>query len=490
MSRLPLSTFLPIKTPKAVADLVKYLSAIKPRERYRSKDCLDNIASDALKLQFCNEVVEQDIFQVSDPLIAHYINPSKPKNATKKAGDNTGAKQKKKESRTTVPKKQKVPKVQQPKPEVQRTEATIQPPSACSKAKHIIIENIIIAKNVPASSFSVENGCIHYLNYCLKSKRISAIPSSVLAKIERNFTIRKDGQLSREPKAMSRFIFEPATDLSVFLNEARKASCKLGRYTAYIDKPVEGYGIFDLPWKYVLFREGYMYLIHPDAKGKDTINPFRYSHYSIHKTYSNFLPYIERYATKLRVEGHDGRITRLLNFEDFAKIFPHLTSYASMDDHELFIDKMRKNVNRAYTIEEFRKAHFAEKSKYLAYLQTIQHTDFKIYYLLENVVHESSELAHDEFGYLFTISDSPLSLTLLYENISDESRSSLIFNIRRSVYESAVTFIARFLASDEVNKRLKIARGQVRFNFYIKSYDRISHTSYFEWRSRVNFLSR
>ena len=57
-------------------------------------------------------------------------------------------------------------------------------------------------------------------------------------------------------------------------------------------------------------------------------------------------------------------------------------------------------------------------------------------------------------------------------------------------FEDAVKFIARFLASDEENKRLKLAHERVHFNRYVKSYGRISHTTYEEWRSRINYFIR
>ena len=227
-------------------------------------------------------------------------------------------------------------------------------------------EDFIIAKDVKASRFSVVQGCIYYLSYKLESVRIPSIPDSVLATIERTFTIKKDS--GKYYKTGPNFVFEPATDLSVFLNEATRANLKLGNSVKRIDKPVEYEGIFYIPWKYVAFREGYLFLNHPNAKERDTINPFRFDHHLIHKSYGNFMPYIEKNAPKLLVEGHNGRITQLLSFSELAKIFPHLTSYASLEDNEISIGHMRPVVNKAYSIDEFRNARFINKSQYLAYL--------------------------------------------------------------------------------------------------------------------------
>ena len=361
----------------------------------------------------------------------------------------------------------------------------------CKSPTRPITENLIIAKNVKASSFSVIKGCIYYLSYKLESVRIPAIPPEILSNIEQTFTIKKDYSSYGKKKSELRFIFEPSTDLSKFLIEATQASLRLGKSSIYIDKEVkevEEHGIFSLPWRYVIFCDGYMFLTHPKAKGRETIDPFRYDNPSIHKSYADFMPYIEKHAIKLLVEGHDGRITRLLNFAEFAKIFPHMTSYTQMDDKDISIGKLRPVVNRAYSIEEFRNARFINKSRFLAYLCKVQRPSYKIFYLLENVVHESSDSSHDEFGYLFAIRESINTLTLLYENVTDESRSSLVFHINRSDFDTTVKFIARFLASDEENKRLKLARGQVRFNRYVRTYDRITHTAYEEWRRRINYL--
>lgn len=106
----------------------------------------------------------------------------------------------------------------------------------------VATEDFIIARDVKASRFSVVQGCIYYLSYKLESVRIPSIPDSVLATIERTFTIKKDS--GKYSKTGSHFVFEPATDLSVFLNEATRANLKLGNSVKRIDKPVEYEGIF------------------------------------------------------------------------------------------------------------------------------------------------------------------------------------------------------------------------------------------------------
>ena len=505
MSRIPLSTFAPINTPKAVTNLVSYLSVLKPRERYESQDCLASITTDELRRLFCKEVIEKEIYPDTDLPIASIMEQDKAQMAAKDSGkQKIESKTKKKKNKKQIKKEPtQENRIEQHfnassrqysergnrfvYEEKMRDREALLARLKRSSSK-VSTEDFIIARDVKASRFSVVQGCIYYLSYKLESVRIPSIPDSVLATIERTFTIKKDS--GKYYKTGSHFVFEPATDLSVFLNEATRANLKLGNSVKRIDKPVEYEGIFYLPWKYVAFREGYLFLTHPNAKGRDTINPFRFDHHLIHKSYGDFMPYIEKNAPKLLVEGHNGRITQLLNFPKLAKIFPHLTSYATLENNEISIGRMRPVVNRAYSIDEFRNARFINKSQYLAYLCKMQLPSYKIYYLLENAVHESSDLSRDEFGYLFAIRAFGMTLTLLYENVIDESRSSLVFNIYRSEFEDAVKFIARFLASDEENKRLKLAHERVHFNRYVKSYGRISHTTYEEWRSRINYFIR
>lgn len=505
MARIPLSAFAPIGTPEGVTNLVKYLSVLKPRERYYSKDCLASITSDKLKLQFCKEVLESGLYPTPDYYITTILEQYKVQR-TAKIEQNRRKEQRLKqqrEERAAVEKKEHERKTQRLEEERRLNQIRDNRLAAIEKTKkerqallrkayvsatRINSEDIIIARNVKASSFTVVQGCIYYLSYKLESVRIQAIPCNVLATIDRTFTIKKDSSSNIKANEVRRFIFEPATDLSEFLLEATKASAKFGKTDIRRNKQVEEQGTFYLPWKFVVFRDGYMFLIHPEAKGLETINPFRYENHLIHKSYGDFIPYIEKHATKLLVEGRSGRITGLLNFPEFAKIFPHLTSYASLKDGDISIDQERPIINRAYTAEEIRNSRFINKSQFLTYLCKMQLPSYKIYYLLENVVHESSDMPHDEFGFLFTVRESRGTLTLLYENNTDESRSSLVFNILRSEFESAVKFIAKFLASDEDNKRQSLAREQVRFYRYVNSYDRISHTAYQEWRGRINRL--
>ncbi len=339
-----------------------------------------------------------------------------------------------------------------------------------------------IAQDIKASNFTVVQGCIYYLSYKLESFRIPPIPKNVLDKIERTFTIVKDLSSSSREKSVLRFEFSPTSDLKVLLDEAKLVAAKLD------NNIVDDHDIFPLPWKHVVFREGYMYLTHPNAKGRETIDPFRFNHHLIHKSYADFMPYFEKYATKLLVEGRNGRIIRLLNFDEFAKIFPHLTSHTSIDENEISITSISPILNRGYSAEEFRKSHFINKSPFLAYLCKRQLPNHKIYYLLESVVHKSTDIAYDEYGYLFSIKETLQFVILVYENINDESRSSLVFYVPKKDFEASVQFLAKFLASNEENKRIKLACDQIKFNHYVKHYDRIVHTTYEEWRYQINNL--
>lgn len=86
MSRIPLSTFAPINTPKAVTNLVSYLSVLKPRERYESQDCLASITTDELRRQFCKEVIEKEIYPETDLPLASVMEQDKAQMAAKDSG--------------------------------------------------------------------------------------------------------------------------------------------------------------------------------------------------------------------------------------------------------------------------------------------------------------------------------------------------------------------------------------------------------------------
>lgn len=255
MARLPLSTFVPLKSSDAVMRLIGYLSVLKPRERYNPQDCIAAITTNILKAQFCQAVIDKGIYSRSDYAISSVINQmqlrKKAQELDKLKAEN---KKHKKEERRQRNREAQLLEVELKRNEEETKKTSIRekqqqahqslPTSDCVSIPMTTSDNHIIARDVKASSFSVNKGCIRYQNYILESVRIPAIPTKILNNIEQTFTIKKDYGFFGKRKNNLRFIFEPATDLSKFLIEATNASLKLGNTTIYIDKAVEEHGMF------------------------------------------------------------------------------------------------------------------------------------------------------------------------------------------------------------------------------------------------------
>lgn len=339
----------------------------------------------------------------------------------------------------------------------------------------------IIASNVQASEFIIQKGYIAYKDYYLRSKRITCFgPPSILSKITHTFTLVKDKSIvtsGKKNKVEKRFFFDPCNDLSFILAEIERHHSDS---TPINDRyPLEG--TFDLPWDYVNFYDGIMYLAHPNSSKRATCNPFHFRHSDILKSYRDILPYIKERCPKFRVRAIDGRIEEVLNFTDFKKHIKHFHDYSTAEVEE--IPGFSINSKRyEYSVEYFSKSSIVKKSPFLNYLCTQQIKDQNIYAVTESAVHDSSYLDKDESGYLFTIRQMHGVSTILFENASDSSRSSIVFKVSTDRYEEAIREIKDFLASDIKNKRQKLTYGKINFkNPAILSYGRVMHRDYYSW---------
>lgn len=199
------------------------------------------------------------------------------------------------------------------------------------------------------------------------------------------------------------------------------------------------------------FYDGIMYLNHPNGSQQAHINPFHFRHPDIKKSFRDIMMYIKERSPLLRVESKDGNIIGLLNFEDFRSLIPTFVDYSSIDDNDISYS-FRKQFSNSFYVEIFQQNSFVRKSPFLSYLSTLQVKERTIFSMLETVIHSASENQYDEDGYLFTIYQDNDKCVLLYENTSDSSRSSLVFNVITSKYDEAIDVIKRFLSSDIENK--------------------------------------
>ncbi len=341
----------------------------------------------------------------------------------------------------------------------------------------------ILASDIYASNLKFSKGSIEYVHtdgksYFLKSVRIDReVPPEILSLItSHKFTLTKDRSVNNGKKR--RFLFEPANDLSFLLAEIKRIQDKEIWTT---DGQFPKTGEFELPWSNVRFYDGIMILFHPNPSKRGTFTPFHFRHPDILHSFEDIRPYIETRCSKLRVKTADGVIISLQNFKDFAVGISQYKDWET-EEHVYFGDSIKKGIGSFISKESFSKNRHIIKSPYLSYLAAAQHSNYKIAYLLERVIHESGLADNEEYGYLFVLKEGYDYLVLLYENITDSSRSSILFKVYKHEYQKAVDIIRRFWAGDIKNKRQKLSWGKIRFNDkYIQDIKRIKHSSKYEW---------
>ena len=342
----------------------------------------------------------------------------------------------------------------------------------------------IIAENVSANELIFKSGYMLYRDYTFRSKRIQPVSKEVLSKINLKFSLQAD---YREPNS---FYFYPASDLTKLLTEIKyimEDSDRISSIPKLNQYPKDGN--FNLPWDFVLFYDGMMYLLHPKTSKRGTITPFRIKHQSIRKSFRDIIPYIKQRCKPFNVSSKDGVIISVNNFKDFNKIIPQLTQHVQLTENEIVFGSFSLT-NNSFSINEFRGLTIIKKSPYLQHLSRKQDSKHRIYYLLENVVHSNKDASTEEYGYLFTLKNRIGHVTLVFENVSDDSRSSLVFDIDPLNLQKAIKTIHELLASDEINKRQKIAAGVVSFSRIsgIKKISRIIHNDFHDWKIQLDRL--
>ncbi len=348
--------------------------------------------------------------------------------------------------------------------------------------------NLSFRRDVSLSELIFRDGTIEYIFnnsiYNFSDPKIYPVSKFILRNIHLTISVRLT--VRQVNNVIERTItFENNSQLDDILTIIRIELSK-SRSSEHFCSDKYKEAIIDLPWNNVKFYEGGMLLTHPNASRYSKRQPFYFRHPSIHSRYNDFKEYMELNIEKLRVSVIDGQIKSLINFQNFEKYFPHFTQSTCLKEGEIINLGPRFSVNESYNVDYFRKYKDLKKSPFLTYLSKVHLPEYQISYLLEAAVHESTDLSKDEFGFLFTIYDKNGYIILFYENEVDLSRSSIIFVVRKRHYTSAINSIARFLSSDETNKREKLARGIITINnSAIRSIVRLSHTNYNQWRNRV-----
>ena len=174
---------------------------------------------------------------------------------------------------------------------------------------------------------------------------------------------------------------------------------------------------------------------------------------------------------------------------DFDEIF----NFLQENDIDIVFPKYYDR-NYGFTAEQVAvyNSRLKKKSEYVERLVKMQADDYKVVPTREYVCYESSanQLSIED-AFIFTIKRNwSDELLLVFENVTDLNRASIIFCVERRDYQAAVQFVFELMQKDETNKRLRLRyMDKTAFNMYkIKWVDNASHTTVDDWFSNVAAL--
>lgn len=258
-----------------------------------------------------------------------------------------------------------------------------------------------------------------------------------------------------------------------------------GRSLTSIDYPATGE--FVLPWKFVDFRDGCIYLYHPNDKEKT--NPFVFVTSDSKKAFNLLIVAFEKQAKHLLVRVEENTISRIVNYWDCKELvkvldlsnqFPQLSydqvliKYRSFYDNRVISKGMRKGLN---------------DSDYLRFLAEMQIPQFHIYFCKESVTHRTSHAYGNlEQAFLFVIDQCAGLYFLVYEN-ENTRKCTYLFTVEEKDINSAIGCIIGFFSSNYQNKREALQLYDNLFKLSgVLRIDRILHTDFVYWK--LNLLDK
>ena len=246
-------------------------------------------------------------------------------------------------------------------------------------------------------------------------------------------------------------------------------------------------GRFYLSPKYIRFMDGYVWFYHPKYPGgADGHLPLRFDLKESRKVYSNISDYLLKRLPPIQVEAQNGCIVKVLSpfsLSECIDLIEHKSEKPNVYKEKVKPSVQRKDIvkNEARTlIKEF-------KSRYLDYLCASQLDDFKVVCCIEQRTTESGASA-TEYSFIFTLKSTPRKTLLIFENVND-SRSTYAVSVDTSSYDDCVDNVFAYFASDILNKRQKMASGELRINHAgIRDMKRIFHKDYITWCNAIKSL--
>lgn len=289
----------------------------------------------------------------------------------------------------------------------------------------------------------------------------------------------------------NKLITEPSTFIKSGVAKANKILTDEGLMTFGLQIKADSNppltGCFYLSPKFIRFMDGFVWLYHPKFPGgADGHLPLKYELKQSRKVFSNISDYLIRKLPPIQVEAKNGCITKVLapfSLAECIELIEHKSGKPSLSKTIAKPTVQRKDIykNEARTIiKDF-------KSRYLDYLCASQLDDFKVVCCIEQRTTESGASA-TEYSFIFTLKSTPRKTLLIFENVN-VSRSTYAVSVNTSSYEDCVDNVFAYFASDILNKRQKMASGEVRINHPgIRDMKRIFHKDYLTWCDSIKSL--
>lgn len=473
-----LDYFRPFTSKRDISDLVEYLASINPAYRFSLKECSIVIEDLRLLEHFFKKCIQRNLYPRGSEYISkivaaiHTLSFPEIHNLIWDLDD-----VKKRNRIRYIPPKKETPKDKNPQDNDIPKTSSVEAPANEETQKNISDDFL---GEVKITELHFEIGKLKYKKHILVNSRIVPLTKSIRKSITQTFRIVKDNSLSKR-----HFKFDSEEDLSVILNACDEAKEQRRQTEKNIKLPN---GTKPIPWSAVTFHDYRLSVVNIFG-GSNT--PFIYRNPNISKSFNSVKKYIERACPMLTASLRDGNIVDIKGVDRLISLIPKLTNKTLFDEEDYDISSKVRHITlypgNSYLLTDIKNRREFSKSTFLSYLSKKHLIDFKVYYLLESVNHMSNESTRDEYGFLFSIAQNTRRTILVFENITDESRASIVFTVSTPLLTEAVNQIKKFLSGDMINKRQKLAYGHITFKSdSIISVTRILHTDIYSWRSNIN----
>lgn len=246
-------------------------------------------------------------------------------------------------------------------------------------------------------------------------------------------------------------------------------------------------GKFNLPWEYVTFMDRYLVLHHPLHANDSKYVPLKISCIEAKADYNRIKLFFANTVPLIEVISKKGKITNfnkdsLVNFHDYVQNIIYKTSHKRV---KIAINHTSHNSGNihSYDIAEARHLPQVAKSFYLEELCKMHLSYYKVYHFME--LRATASSSSSESVFCFVVRASFDRLVLAVENTLD-SRSTIIFFVKKELLNRALNVINVFFSSDTLNKRQSIQWHDVNFNdSSIIKYTRVIHTTADEWNYNI-----